>query len=163
MSGDLLYQALLRLESAAERCELWAHESVEDGWSTHHVEPNRKLASEIREFVAMARKRRQGRADKNDSIDCWRSQKRASDDGTFVVVSNVETARGVERCTSTPPGRWWVFPPGGRLGGRTHACVDFEPTPVQARAVLLLPKRNTPGNSEPYMLSDLDKGAANGA
>ncbi len=58
--GDLLHQALTVLESAAGHCELWAHESVEGGWSTLQVSPNRKLASEIREFVAVARKRRQG-------------------------------------------------------------------------------------------------------
>lgn len=63
MSGDLLHQALMKLETAAERCELWALQSVEGGWSTHQVEPNRRLASELREFIAKAREqRRRGEA-----------------------------------------------------------------------------------------------------
>lgn len=63
MSGDLLYRALAKMGAAAERCELWASQSASGGWSTHQVDANRALASELREFIAVARhERREGRA-----------------------------------------------------------------------------------------------------
>lgn len=57
--AELLRQALAKLETAAAKCELWAHNSRSGGWSTHQVDPNLKLASELRVFVAGAR-RKQG-------------------------------------------------------------------------------------------------------
>jgi len=57
----LLLQALGKLEMAAAKCELWAHDSRTGGWSTHQVDANLKLASELRVFVAAAR-RKQGAA-----------------------------------------------------------------------------------------------------
>lgn len=45
MSEQALISLLRRIES---QLEAWANESRTGGWSTHQVEPMRKLADEIR-------------------------------------------------------------------------------------------------------------------
>jgi len=43
--AERLREAML---SAATICDYWADESRNDGWSTHQVEPNRRLAASLR-------------------------------------------------------------------------------------------------------------------
>lgn len=37
-----------RLIWAADRCDAWAQESLDWGWSTHQVKPNKELADDLR-------------------------------------------------------------------------------------------------------------------
>ena len=54
---DELKKSLRLLEQCAEHCETWAEKSRQGGWSTHQVEPQKKLAIYLREYVASARVR----------------------------------------------------------------------------------------------------------
>jgi hypothetical protein len=40
------------LHKAAIQCDRWAEQSVRGSWSTHQVEPNRRLATELRTILA---------------------------------------------------------------------------------------------------------------
>ena len=43
------------IEAIADRCDLWAQQSLDSGWSTHQVEDNRKAADECRRAAAIAK------------------------------------------------------------------------------------------------------------
>lgn len=63
----IIHDDTVQLSAIADQLERWANESRSGGWSTHQVDPMRRLAENIREHVAIRCsqliRHRQGMAD----------------------------------------------------------------------------------------------------
>jgi len=49
-----IYECKEVLEGVIRQLDRWARESRAGGWSTHQVEPQRKLADDLRRFIDTA-------------------------------------------------------------------------------------------------------------